>query len=316
MLGATVLTALVCGGCCQVQPDVVPLFSAHEFKFGRDAKPYHYRLHEPLHAEDDGRLFPLVVWLHGQGEQGEDNIDQLEWLDRLIFLPPRSPERFPFFLVAVQCPRQARVWFRDSVPEEKRSTDMLDVTWAVVEKLLREKPIDHNRVYLAGLSAGGTACWELALRHPDIFAAVLTMGSVGTFRSRLDRIANIPIWAFHSEHDGGIEMLRDTVAAVKDAGGNVRLTEIATSDHNCWTAAFHEHHAFDWLMAQRRGRYAKAGSLPIACRLSYALAGWRWWQVPLQAAVVALPLLLVLAMVRKRGDRQDTPPRRPVSRAR
>lgn len=280
---ASLLTLLL-AGCGQVQPEIMPLFSAHTLHHATHA--YHYRLHEPIFEASTATRFPLIVWLHGQGEQGEDNVDQLEWLDKLIFLPPRKAERYPFFLLAVQCPKAKRTWFRENATAAEAKNDMLEVTYAAVQNLIQNKAIDADRVYLAGLSAGGTACWELALRYPERFAAVLPLASVGTFRADLERLRGIPVWAFHSAHDGGIEMLRTTVSSLERLGGNVRLTELPSADHNCWCSAFQDHHALEWLLAQRRGRYSRAGSIPAFQRLWRLFDGWRWWQLLLQGVVI------------------------------
>ncbi len=101
----------------QIEPELVALFAPHEFQCTsgryRDQVLY-YRLYDPRPAEEtagaeDGQRFPMIVWLHGFGEQGEDNVAQLRWVDR-IMPPPWDRERFPFFVLAVQCPADDRSW--------------------------------------------------------------------------------------------------------------------------------------------------------------------------------------------------------------
>jgi predicted peptidase len=154
---------------------------------------------------------------------------------------------------------------------------MVNVVTAILEKTLRDYAIDPTRVYLTGLSGGGSGCWQLVLRHPKYFAAVAPLASKGVQSAQLDKLKKIPIWAFHSDEDAGppIRFVRDTVTAIREAGGNAHLTEIESKEHDCWTRAFNDYHLLDWLLAQRRGGPA-----------------WQWWQVGLQ---IGIPVAVIVA---------------------
>ena len=78
---------------------------------------------------------------------------------------------------------------------------MLTVVAEILRKTIGDYSVDQDRVYLAGVSSGGNGCWEIAMRHPDLFAAVVPMGSGGGDLSRAANLVNIPIWAFHSLED-------------------------------------------------------------------------------------------------------------------
>ena len=107
---------------------------------------------------------------------------------------------------------------------------MLTVTADILQKTMRECPIDTNRIYLAGLSAGGAGCWKMAMRYPDLFAAVIPMASDGGDSSRATKLANVPIWAFIN--DGERKGVEDTVAVVKSADGIVHLTVMQAPGHD------------------------------------------------------------------------------------
>jgi predicted peptidase len=269
-----------CSG--RIHTDLISLFSQHTFKY--DKETYGYRLFEPSSADEPGKHQPLIVWLHGQGAIGDDNTEQLKFLDRLVFHPPRKRERFPFFFLAVQCSSSQSEWFRPFSTEG----DMLEVVHAIVQELLATKQIDVDRVYLTGISSGGTASWDLAWRYPKTFAAVLPLGSSGTYTTGISRLKDVPIWAFHCANDSGapISYVQNTVNALKRAGGNVELTILPSNDHDAWTSAFRDYHALDWLMTQRRGRYFRAGAIPVGTKLRHALAGWSPWQFVIQLAVI------------------------------
>jgi predicted peptidase len=282
-MGILYLTLIV----ADLRPDFVALFEAHqhEARLGGRSVRLNYRLFVPEIKEGSARQLPLIVWLHGNGEGGSDNVNQLKWLDTLIFRPPRQRRRFPFFLLAVQCPVEQKSWTRAMFRRDRNSSDALDATKQIVEQLTARQPIDVDRIYLSGVSDGGTACWELAWRYPNMFAAVAPLGSFGHYRADLARLKDVPIWAFHSRDDrwADVNAVRSTVASLQSLGGRVYLTEIDSSGHDCWTAAFGDHGLLSWLLTQRRGcRGLAPGNSPIAFRLRHFVAGWRWWQAALQ----------------------------------
>lgn len=283
-----------------VPADLIGLFSDGSHTNPANGEVYRYRLYEPQTLSENESKFPLIVWMHGYGERGDDNIAHLEWLDELIFDAPRARDRFPFYLLAVQCPRRQPVWFQRSSSPDNRQRDMVEMTHAVIQNLITGRSIDPDRVYVAGLSSGGTACWEIAFRYPETFAAVMPAASAGLYADDLDRLARIPIWAFHSrdDEDTPIRHVRNTVQRLLEAGGNVRLTEIPSKDHDCWNSAFRDHHALDWLLAQRRGKASRAGRMPVHWQVGYALEYWTWWQLATQAIVVLVPVVLVVNLTR------------------
>lgn len=132
---------------------------------------------------------------------------------------------------------------------------MLNVVMAALENTLQENPaIDPSRISLIGVSAGGSGCWELAMRHPEKFSCVAPTGSGGGDNSRVSQLVGLPVWAFHSIHDRStpIDGVRNTVEALKAVGGQVELTEVNSSDHFVWRMAFDDYDLLGWLLHERR----------------------------------------------------------------
>ena len=167
----------------------------------------------------------------------------------MIVNPSKSVEQYRFFVLAMQCPEADPTWIHGN---DDAAGDMLVVTYEVLQKTLREQPVDQDRIYLSGVSSGGAGCWEMAMRHPDLFAAVAPMSSGGGDVSRVSKLVNIPIWAFHCLYDAP-EGVEQTVAALREAGGNVHLTLLRSAIHDSWHDAFRGFGSFDWMLAQRRG---------------------------------------------------------------
>jgi predicted peptidase len=226
---------------------------------------FHYRLFVPSSLNQT--RYPLLVWLHGLGDEiGSDNRGQLKWMDITLFAAAEPR----FFVLAVQCPKANPTWFHVG---GDRASDMLSVTADILRKTLRECPIDPDRVYVTGISGGATGCWEMALRYPEMFAAVVPMGGGGGDLSRAARLRDVPVWAFHFSNDGNAPSKDDEnmVGAMKTLGGNAHLTirEAAPGQwaHNCWEPAFKQYKVMSWMLSQHRGGRCW---LPPGCR------PWKW----------------------------------------
>jgi predicted peptidase len=261
---------------------------------------FRYRLFVPGAASPRNKM-PLIVWLHGKGEAGDENLGQLRWLEQTVFDHPWKRQRYPFFLLAVQCPLDNATWTCGE--ESTGRDDMIDVAKAILDRTLREHPIDADRVYLAGLSSGGAGCWELAIRHPTTFAAVAPISSAGSRSAELDKLRGVPVWAFNCSRDAStpIERTSHTIESLRGAGGVIHLTEVDSKSHDAWTSAFEDYHLLDWLLSQRRGQPSPApGTIPLTTRLHDFSKGWQWWQALLQVAIPGLFLMAAWKAIRRR----------------
>jgi predicted peptidase len=211
-----------------------------------------YRLFVPVDAkisDNKHNEWPLLVWLHGYNESGDDNESHLRWMTNL-FHGYADKRQFPCFVVAYQCPKSHPTWTIDS-----SSDNPTLAIRKIVDDVLREHAIDAKRIYVAGVSSGGSGCWEMLSAYPDVFAASIVMASGGHGSANLDRIVGIPVWAFHVTDDPDVSVsgIRDTVGRLKAMGGKVWLTETPGHSHDCWTMAAEEFEAVQWLLAQKKG---------------------------------------------------------------
>lgn len=184
------------------------------------------------------RAFPLILFLHGVHERGDD----LDLVRR--HGPLRTAAKstgFPFAVVAPQCP-SGQYW----------SPPRLGV---LLDQVLAEHPLDPDRVYLTGLSMGGHAAWSLAVDQPHRFAAVAPICGHGDPR-RAGRMRRLPIWAFHGEADPVVPLAasRAMVDAVRRCGGEARLTVYRGAGHDAWTRAYRDADLYGWFLAHRRRR--------------------------------------------------------------
>jgi predicted peptidase len=217
---------------------------------------FRYRLLRPATVEP-GKTYPIVLFLHGAGERGSDNLAQLKYLPTWL-AEPEWRERYPCYVVAPQCRADHR-WApydwsdKQSSPLAPEPTGDLAAAVAAVDAVLAAEPIDPARIYLTGLSMGGYGAWELAARMPQRFAAVAPICGGGD-EAQARKLVGLPIWCFHGADDKVVPVARSRsmVAAIKAAGGEPKYTELPGVGHDSWTPAYRESGLLDWLFQQRR----------------------------------------------------------------
>ncbi len=214
-----------------------------------------YRLLSPEVVEE-GKTYPLVVFLHGAGERGNNNEAQL--VHGIIeFCRPENRQKYPCFLVAPQCP--AGQWWSKidrttaKPTMSKEPSESGGLVLELIAALQKEYPIDSRRIYLTGLSMGGYGTWDLLCRRPELFAAAVPICGGGD-ETQAEKIAKIPIWVFHGALDPAVpvQRSREMVAALEKAGGHPLYTEYPDEGHASWVPAYRAPAMMKWLFAQKR----------------------------------------------------------------
>jgi predicted peptidase len=223
--------------------------------FEDGGKKLPYRLLKPL-AVEEGKKYPLVIFLHGAGERGVDNDKQLiHGVPQ--FASEENRKKYPCFLIAPQCPDGKKWvevdWSADTHTLPKDPGEVGRLTLALIEKAIKELPVDSKRVYITGLSMGGYGTWDLLARRPDLFAAAAPVCG-GADEATASKIKDIPIWVFHGAKDGAVKPARsrNMVAALEKAGGKPKYTEYPDVGHNSWDPAYRDPEFYKWLFAQSK----------------------------------------------------------------
>lgn len=216
-----------------------------------------YRLMKPAGYDPKAEAkYPLVLFLHGAGERGDDNAKQLVHGAK-DFASDANRAKYPCFVVFPQCSDGKRWvevdWTLDShkqLPEESISVKL---TRELITSLQKEFRVDEQRLYATGLSMGGFGVWDMIARTPDMFAAAAPVCS-GADEATADRLIKLPVWTFHGDKDTVVkpERSRRMVAAIEKAGGKPKYTEYPGVGHNSWTQTYADPKFMEWLFAQKK----------------------------------------------------------------
>jgi predicted peptidase len=239
-LAAACLLAIV-AGCARPATG----FQTRLFR-GADGQATNYTLFVP-HGYDPDRPVPVILFLHGAGEAGTDREKPTQ-----VGLGPAVRARegtFPFLVVFPQAtdrvPASHGSW-RPGQPDAERAL-------AILDEVCRDYRTDPNRVYLTGVSVGGTGVWQLAAAYPDRWAAIVPVCGQGPV-AKADALKDLPCWCFHGTDDGNVpvERSREMVAALRRAGGSPRYTEYPGVSHTSWEKAYETDELYEWLLGQAR----------------------------------------------------------------
>lgn len=197
--------------------------------------PFSYLAYTP-EGYDGSKPYPLVVFLHGAGERGED----LSLVARHGFFEHvKEGHKYPFLMVGPQCPK-GKYW-----------GNYIESLNLFLDHIQEKYNVDKSRIYLTGLSMGGTGTWLWLLANPERFAAAAPVCGTGIYWYT-DSIANKPVWMFHGDEDEivPIQESYNMVQSMKRWGKEPRLTVLKGVGHKAWNYAYHDELA-EWFLQYR-----------------------------------------------------------------
>lgn len=230
-LQAFLVVSLLCG-ICTAQEYVV---KTQETVIRENLE---YCLYFPEGYDPEGTSrFPLLLFLHGGGESGENPGNPHAWLPQML----TDGTRLPFLVLAPHNAHSRKWWDVRAVMQ-------------LLDTVVANNKVDRDRVYLAGISRGGGAAWELAVNYPGKFAALAVVSGMApvAYASWIEKA--MPIWVFHGKKDpyvpfSGSEAM---VEKLREMGHTVKFTTYPRSGHDIQGKAFREEGLYDWLLHQKR----------------------------------------------------------------
>jgi poly(3-hydroxybutyrate) depolymerase/lysophospholipase L1-like esterase len=200
-----------------------------------------------------GKKYPLVVVLHGN----DANEQALHGVATSRFTEAAVRQKFPCYVFAPHCP-QGQTW--SAMPNGPKGPNVYQEEPAGTAKLLlaalgnlvKEQPVDVERVYLTGFAMGGSGVWDLLARRPDLWAAAVPVDGGGD-PARIAKTKDVAVWAKNSRAGAGVPIAhaREMIAALNAAGGKPLLSEYGHSGPV--DEFFTEPELLRWMFSQKRG---------------------------------------------------------------
>ena len=215
-----------------------------------------YRLRAPGFI-DKKKKYPLLVYFHGSGGRGDDNISQLIDAGAIgAFFNQQLSKNHCSYILAAQVPDNEK-WV--NVPWENLSHRMPDISksmrllFEIIDDITanRDYRIDNNRIYAMGISMGGYGVWDAIQRRRKKFAAAIPICGGGD-SSMCSTLSSIPIWSWHGSNDLDISVQRsrDMHNGILNAGGNSKYTEVKERGHDVWLDVWEEKLVWTWLFSK------------------------------------------------------------------
>lgn len=193
-----------------------------------------YLLYLPVDYGKKDTNYPLMLFLHGAGERGNDiNLVKKNGPPKLI----EEGKDFPFLIVSPQCPENQR-W------------NPLALNF-LLDDIIKNYKVDTNKIYITGLSMGGHGTLELAKFAPERFAAIAPIcGWSDMFE--IHKLKNMPIWVIHGAKDALVPISESErlVNILKYLGNDVKFTVYPEAGHDAWTETYNNQELYNWLLEQ------------------------------------------------------------------
>ena len=198
----------------------------------------YYLSYPPGYFEREDTSYGILLFLHGGGEAGGD-LDDLQKNGPPKMMAEGYP--FPFLVLAPQNPHQKKWW------DIKAVNQLLD-------SIVANNRVDKNRMYLTGLSRGGSAAWEMAVQYPDKFAALAVVCGMAPTPYAHWLEEKMPIWVFHGVEDQVIPVEEsDTmVRKLVEMGYDVKYSRYENIGHNSWEKAYTTEELYQWMANQKK----------------------------------------------------------------
>lgn len=185
------------------------------------------------------KKYPLVFFLHGAGERGDD-LDAAMRHGYMKYVREEGRE-YPFIFIAPQC------------PEKKYWGCYTESLLAFLDYICETLPVDRDRIYLTGLSMGGTGSWMLAMADPDRFAALAPICGSGICWNA-ECLKNLPIYVYHGDADSVVPICESMsmISNINKKGGHAQIKILYGVGHGAWVAAYSGDELLNWMLQQKR----------------------------------------------------------------
>ena len=184
---------------------------------------------------------PVIVFLHGAGERGNDvNYVKVHGVPKL-FTKDNNYHGLRVITLSPQCPYDM-TWNHLAFPL---------MTW--IKAAVAELNGDENRISITGLSMGGFGTWEMLLTFPDFFSCGAPICG-GGLSWRAGALKDKKIRVYHGLDDGVVPISYSfqMVDAARECGADIEFFAYDKVGHGSWNHAYEETDLIEWLAAQTK----------------------------------------------------------------
>lgn len=196
-----------------------------------------YALHIPENTKNAKK--PLIVFMHGSGERGI-NTELLKIHGPLKYVQSHNLDAY---ILAPQCP----------------DNELYDAeaVYRLIQKIVKENNIDERRIYLTGLSMGGWGVWEVAMAHPEAFAALMPIAGYADSVPMLEdckKLGAIPTRIYHGLMDDAVDISYavNIYKALKPCAKDLKFIVFDDAGHDSWTRVYNDPATYEWLLQQTK----------------------------------------------------------------
>lgn len=237
----------------------IELFKYEQFITENDT--LNYRILYPKNF-DSSKQYPVLLFLHGAGERGNNNESQLVHGSKL-FLDNYESEAFPAIVVAPQCPLDDywsnvnRDYSKTGLEKFKfkrkgKPTKALKMVIAFMDNYTKNPYVKKDQIYVGGLSMGGMGTFDILKWRADMFAAAFPICGGGNPKSVKKYAKKLSFWIFHGGKDDVVlpYFSLSMLTALQKQKADVRFTYFELDNHNSWDSTFAEPELFPWLFSK------------------------------------------------------------------
>lgn len=235
------------------------LYKKEQFIVGADTLKYRILYPENFDAT---KKYPIVLFLHGRGESGNDNEKQL-WNGGKLFLTDNFRKNFPSIVIFPQC-EETSYWSNVEIEtvNNKRfftflkggeATKSMSLVLNFTDNFFRNSFIDQSKIYVGGLSMGGMGTFEILRRRPKTFTAAIAICG-GDNPANAKKYKNVPLWIFHGGLDDVVnpQLSYSVFRELRKLGKEPKYTIFPKANHNSWDSTFAEPELIPWLFSQKK----------------------------------------------------------------
>lgn len=213
-------------------------FLGHKaYVLGSTDAPYGYLVYESEGRQANEKL-PLLIFLHGGDETGNSERQHVA----LRSVAKHGPSRYikngqwnPPTPMIVVSPQTTDGWWRPKMLH------------AFIEYLIDHYPVDKSRIYLTGLSRGGTGSFDYINYYGDAsyVAAMLPLATDSIVRNSgefvPENFKNTPIWLFVNDNDkyvADVGVTAGILQAANTRNNDSHITVFPRHGHDTWTPVY------------------------------------------------------------------------------